>query len=231
MKDIILETLLAEATKKVSKLVKKGKDRKDAVKEVAEDMDLTDVETDELETRIEAIPADEMPSLADLKPEANVINFTNPDEVEQASGILMYKSIPWRVKSVNPPFISFDTKDELVEAKDALKRRWDFLEGCNRTVGVVEFDNLDEFEKVLDFIRRSGFMTENTPSDDLAEDILDELAAPAEDKKPRRIKESDIVPKDHAYKAVPKNHSVVNDGTFDPQSRHNRSIKVRKKWK
>ncbi|MNK39759.1 hypothetical protein D3C87_583790 [compost metagenome] len=233
-KDIIFETLLLEAEAKVKKLVKKGKSRKDATAKVAEDMDLDPVETGELAARVDAAPAAEMPAPADLAPDSNVINFKSPEEVEQASGMLMYKNIPWRMKSINPGFLSFDNQEALMEAKEALKRRWDFLEDQNRTVANIEFDNLDEYNKVLDFIRRSNFTVVPTSTDNLSEDIMDELAEAAGSTKggrAKKISESDIVAKGHAYKAVTKGYSQLNEDNFSANNRDNRAVKVRKKWK
>lgn len=234
MKNIIFETLLLEAEKEVKKLVKKGKSRKEATKKVAEDMGLDDEETGALSDRVEALPVAAMPAPADLAPDANVIHFKSPEEVDQASGILMYKNLPWRMKSTNPGFISFDNEEMLMEAKDALKRRWDFLEDQNRTVATIEFDNLDEYNKVLDFIRRSNFTVVPTSNENLSEDILDELAEAAgktKGGKAKKINESDIVAKGHAYKAVTKGFSQLNEDNFSPNNRSDRAVKVRKKWK
>lgn len=231
--NIIFETLLLEAETKVKKLVKKGKSRKEATEKVAEDMGLDPIEAGELTARVDAAPASEMPAPGDLAPETNVINFKNPEEVEQAAGILMYKNIPWRIKSSNPGFISFDTSEILSEAKEALKRRWDFLENQNRTVATIEFDNLDEYNKVLDFIRRSNFTVVPTTTDNLSEDIMDELTATASGAKGKaaKVNETDIVAKSHAYKAVTKGYSQLNEKGFSPNNRDNRAVKVRKKWK
>ena len=234
MKNIIFETLLLEAEKEVKKLVKKGKTRKEATKKVAEDMGLDSAEAEELDMRVDAAPVADMPAPADMAPDANVIHFKSPEEVDQASGILMYKNLPWRMKSANPCFISFDTEAALMEAKDALKRRWDFLEDQNRTVASIEFDNLDEYNKVLDFVRRSNFTVVPTENTNLSEDILDELATVAGETKSgraKKINESDIVAKSHAYKAVTKGYSQLNTDNFSPNNRSDRSVKIRKKWK
>jgi hypothetical protein len=229
-KDIIFETLLLEAEKRVKKLVRKGRERKEAVKEVADEMNLDSDEADELEVRVDDAPASEMPAPADLNPEANVITFKGAEQVEQASGILMYKKIAWRIKSANPAFISFDSPSELLEAKDALKRRWDFLEDANRTVASIEFDNLDEYNKVLEFIKKSHMIVELADTDNLSEDIMDELSKPLEEGgKPRRIKDTDIAPKNHAYQAIEKKRDQTDDISGGNQD--SRAIKVRKKWK
>lgn len=230
MKDIIFETLLLEAEKKVKKLVKKGKDRKTAVKEVADEMNLDSPEADELELRVDAAPAAEMPSPTDLNPDSNIITFKGSEQVEQASGILMYKKIAWKIKSTNPPFISFDSPTDLNEAKDALKRRWDFLEDANRTVAVIEFDNLDEYNKVVDFIKKSNMIVELGDTGNLSEDIMDELSKPiAEGGRVRKVKDSDIAPKNHAYQAIEKHRDQTDDISGGNQD--SRAIKVRKKWK
>jgi len=233
-KDIIFETLLLEAEKKVKTLVKKGKSRKEAAEKVAEDMDLDADETGELIARVDAVPAAEMPAPADLSPDGNVLYFKNSEEVEQASGILMYKSIPWRIKSMNPCFISFDDTAGLKTAKDALKRRWDFLENQNRTVAVIEFDNLDEYNKVLDYIERANMTVVSTDNSSLTEDVMDELASAAGKTatgRSKKINEEDIAAKGHAYKAIAKGFSELNQPDFSPNHPQNRAVKVRKKWK
>ncbi len=229
-KDIIFETLLKEAEKRVKKLVRQGRERKEAVKEVADDMNLDAPEADELEIRVDDTPAAEMPAPADLSPDANVITFKGAEEVEQAAGILMYKKIGWRIKSTNPAFISFESPSELVEAKDALKRRWDFLENANRTVASIEFDNLDEYNKVLEFIKKSHMVVELGDAASLSEDIMDELSKPLEEGgKPRRVKDTDIAPKNHAYQAIEKKRDQTDEVSGGNQD--SRAIKVRKKWK
>jgi len=231
---IILETLLLEATKEVKKLVKKGKGRKEAALEVAEQMELTLDETDALISDVEAAPIADMPAPQDMSPDSNVINFKSAEEAENAAGILMYKGIGWRMKSTQPPFISFDDAAGLKDAKDALKRRWDFLENIDRTVAVIEFDNLDEYNKVLEFISRNNWVVMAADNDALTEDVMDELAAAAgktASGRTKKINEADIVAKANAYKAVPKGYSQLDAKDFSSNNRSDRSVKVYKKWK
>lgn len=234
MTSIIFETLLAEAEAKVKKLVKKGSSRKEATDKVAEDMDLTFNEVDELTNRIDALPVEELPEPADMNPTANTLNFKSPEEVEQAAGMLMFKQIPWRMKSTNPCFISFDSPQILTEARNTLKRRWDFLENENRTVASISFDNLDEYNKVVDFMRRQGFTVDADSSDMLGEDIMDELAAnmpKGKAAKAHKFNEADICARNHVYAAVPKGFSKLGEESFNSTNRANRAVKVRKKWK
>lgn len=238
---IIKETLLLEAEKKVKKLVAKGADRQKAAKKVAKDMDLTVNETDELVANVEALPVQDIPGPTDLAPTDNVLNFKDQEEVEQAAGILMYKSMPWRMKSTSPAFISFDNAESLNKAKDALKRRWDFLENIDRTVAVIAFDNLDEYKKVLDYIERSHFIvtpiTDESKTQsgmDLSEDLMDELTAAAGKTKTGRakqVRDEDITARGNAYRAVPKGFSQLAQKNFSADNPQDRSVKVRKKWK
>jgi len=235
--DFIIETILGVAKAEIAKAVKRGKlgeaiNKVDIARDVARDMELTEAETKELIQRVVDTPAAEMPTPEDLQPNANVINFKSPSDVDQAAGMLMYKNIPWRIKSANPAFISFDDPTILAEAREVLKRRWDFLEHSNRTVACIEFDNLDEYNKVLEFIRKSKFTTLANATSDLSEDILDEITIKvAKAGKAPKIKESDIGAKHNSYDAIEKNFSRLDDKTFNTKIPADRSIKVRKKWK
>lgn len=231
MKDIILESMLIEAEKKVKKLVRKGKEKEQAIKEVALEMEMTGNEVDALAGRVAAASAEQMPTPQDLAPTQNVIGFKNPEEVEQAAGILMYKGIPWRIKSTNPCFISFDNSNVLTEAKDALARRWDFLESANRTVATIEFDNLDEYNRVVEFIRKNNLTAQACANDKLSEDIADELAASVAKNKGKKVAPVDICAKNQAYEAVAKGYSKLNENNFATNDKNCRSLKIRKKWK
>lgn len=231
MKNIILESLLIEAEKKVKKLVRKGEAKDKAIKEVALEMELTGNETDELTNRVAAATPAQMPSPQDLAPDQNVIGFKNPEEVEQAAGILMYKSIPWRIKSTSPCFISFDNSNVLAEAKDALCRRWDFLESANRTVATIEFDNLDEYNRVVEFIRKNNLTAQANPNSKLSEDIMDELVSTVSKNKGKKVSPTDISARNHAYEAVAKGYSKINEDNFAANDKSCRSLKIRKKWK
>jgi hypothetical protein len=223
--------MLLEAEKKVKKLVRKGKGKEQAIKEVASDMEMTGNEIDALTGRVASASPEQKPSPQDLAPSQNVISFKNPEEVEQAAGILMYKGIPWRIKSPNPCFISFDDSKVLSEAKEALARRWDFLESANRTVATIEFDNLDEYNRVVEFIRKNNLTAQANPNSTLSEDISDELVASVAKNKGKKIAPVDICAKNQAYEAVSKGYSKVNEDNFASNDKNCRSLKIRKKWK
>src|SRR5690606_26640106 len=204
---------------------------------VAADMDLTFNELEALKTSVEEVPEPAVepeaiaPGIAAALP--NTITFNSSEEADQAAGILMYKSIPWSNKSNGQ--ITFEDKTTLDKAHDALKRRWDFVETAERKVAVIEFDSLGEYERVVEFMQRSGMLLDFAGGDDLSEDILDELKAaavpPAKGKKAKAINEDDITAADNSYTAVNKDTKVNPKDINIWDTRAQRVVKARKRWK
>lgn len=230
--DIILETIINEATAKITKLVRKGADRRTATEKVAEDMELTSDETEAVWNSVKEVPVAEMPGPEHLDPTQNVIKFEEPAEVDQATAILMLAGIPWATKYSEKCFIHFDCREKLEAAKEALKRKWDFLETANRCVAIIEFDNLAEYAKVLDFIQKQrALVNYGSANYELSEDVSDELKAKLKADKKKKPTLEDIQVKDGAYTAVSKKRSTASAGPVDFWSDNSKRVaRVRKRW-
>lgn len=187
MSDIIFETILHEATSQVSKLVKTGVAIDEAISHVADDLMLTVTETEELKVRAKKAPTPKVIETevedeevldveADVSPiiQENTIVFS-ADTIDTAVGVLMYKGIPWIHRDGNS--LTFASADDVAKAKEVLKRRWDFVSANQRKVATIEFDNLEDYMKVLAFMD-SKRMTAivNYGGDELDNDLDLELA-------------------------------------------------------
>lgn len=177
MSDLIFETLLSEATDKVARMIKRGKSLDESVAQVSTKMALTVKESAELTERAKKLPPRDEPKVAetikeDDSPRGDLpesIYFGNIEEMEQATGILMHKGVAWASKGSDGSgnYIQFESADQLNNAHAALKRRWDFVESSPRKVAVMEFDNLSDYEKVLEFVTKQGLMVEFDGRDDM----------------------------------------------------------------
>lgn len=193
MKDIIFEALIAEASIKVGKLVRRGKSLDESVSSVAQEMELTEEEAAELTKRTKKAPpktkAKETPK-SEIKEETieeeesllpESLYFGSLEEVEQATGVLMAKGIAWGSKGSDGSghYLQFESQVQLEKAHGALKRRWDFVDKKPRKVAMVEFDNLADFERVLEFMNKQGLMIEFDQNDDISLDedlsVIDEM--------------------------------------------------------
>jgi hypothetical protein len=103
---------------------------------------------------------------------------------------------------------------------DILKRKFDFAEHGNRRVGVVEFDNLADYSKVMEFMKKQGMMIECRDMGPLDEDH------DLQEKMVTEIEGTIMPPRNYA--AMPKGtggeFNVVEDQSA-------RSVVVRKRWK
>lgn len=194
MKDLIFETMILEATNRVKKLARKGSSLDEAIQIVAEDMELDGSEVQELKTRSKKAPTAKVTeddldaAMDDLGSEEgsegtsdategvpdDAIAFGSQDELETALGVLMYKGIPWVEKT--DTYIAFQDASFVTKAHDALKRRWDFVNNDERTVAILEFDNLEDYNKVLDFIASKNMTVLKGTNDELKADLDQELA-------------------------------------------------------
>jgi hypothetical protein len=178
MTDIIFQALLSEATDQVARMIKRGKSLDESVSKVSKSMELTVEEATELSERAKKLPhkADPIPGpfIEEKKPLTiaalpESIYFNSLEEMEQATGVLMSKGVAWASKGndVSGNFIQFEGVDQLNSAHSALKRRWDFVDSSPRKVAVMEFDNLSDYEKVLEFVTKQGLMIEFDGNDEL----------------------------------------------------------------
>jgi hypothetical protein len=246
MKDFIKEALLTEAANMIAKQVKAGKVFESALEAIADELCLESDEVAELKTRAKKVPTPKVVEdegdmgFEDLPDETGVsdhtIEFTNPDDLEAAVGVLMYKGIPWINKGTN--FMVFDGPDSVAKAQEALNRRWDFVNHEDRTVAFIEFDNLEDYKKVLDFIASKKMAVMLGRTGDLAGDLdqeIEESLASHNNAKKEAKKAGLPAPEmpSHAisYKALRKDAQLnLNevDAAFD---RPARAMRVVKRWK
>lgn len=255
MKDIIFEALLAEASIKVGKLVQKGRSLDESVARVAKLMELTESETAELSERTKKAPPvkKEKPEpkeevkeeeISDSAPKglAESLYFGSLEEVEQATGVLMHKGIAWGSKGSDGQghYLQFESQAQLEKAHEALKRRWDFVDNHPRKVAVVEFDNLLDYQKVLEFMNKSGLMIE---FDDKSGDQLDEDLTVIEDIIKEQTREAEKAAKDgyipgevmeaplRSYRARAKEGRLDLSGVNVYEGRTARHARIRKRWR
>lgn len=251
MKDLIFEALVTEAQFRVVEHTNKGAVLDEAISQVARELQLEEAEVEELTQRAKKKPnpkpvkEDDEVDMDDLMSELgsgetddteHAIYFSSPDELETAVGVLMYKGIPWLRKGDD--FLEFQDSSFVAKAHDALKRRWDFVNKDERTVAVLEFDNIDDYQKVLDFIASKNMTVLKGSNDELASDIDQELAeAEAAHKKAKKdAKETgqpvpEMPQQSMSYKALHKDKLMdvkALDASYDTTAR---SLRVVKRWK
>ena len=187
-KNFITETLVATAEGHVNRLMRRGKSLKEAKEEVIRDLHLTDEESNMLHQRTKKAPVVKKVEVEEELPDhisssrSESIYFKDKDDSDNAIQVLMTKSIPWsqRGEEDGQYFIQFENADDMDKAHDALKRRWDFVDQQPRKVAVMEFDNLADFEKVLDFMSRQNSLIDFDEASGLEEDAeihADKVAA------------------------------------------------------
>lgn len=167
---LVLEALLEEAEYKVREKVKKGKKQDEAIKEVSDDMELADNESNALQNIFDK-PVTPL-STAD-NPYPNSIYFNDPSDINSAVGVLMYNNIPWDSKGVDEqnPYVQFSNQDSLSKAMSALGRKWDFINNKQDNVATISFDNVSDYKKVLDFIMKTGMFVNFDTAEGLDEDV------------------------------------------------------------
>lgn len=92
-------------------------------------------------------------------PYPNAIYFTFPDEVDDATGMLMYQNVPWESKGTDDKnYIQFANDEVLSNAMKALGRKYDFVDNDVKIVGSINFDNIADYKKVLDFMQKQKML-------------------------------------------------------------------------
>jgi hypothetical protein len=254
MTDIIFEALLAEASIKVGKLINKGRSLEESIAKVAKTMELTEAEATELAERAKKDPpkkAEPKPKVEEIKEENldskpqdvnESLYFGSLEEVEQATGVLMHKGIAWGSKGSDGSghYLQFESSAQLEKAHGALKRRWDFVGKTPRKVAVVEFDNLQDYEKVMEFMNKSGLMIEFA---DHEGDSLDEDVSIIENMIREQTKEAEKAAKDgfipppvmeapaRSYSARPKEGRLDLTGIDIYEGKKSRHARIRKRWR
>ena len=242
MSNIIFETLMIEAVRKVAKLECNGVICEQAIQEVATDMELDGKEIAELKVRTKKSPkkattsepiVEEMPS-EPVSPD-NAIKFI-PEDLETAVGVLMYKGIPWTGKTTDT--LTFESSALVEQAKEALNRRWDFVSADPRRVAVVEFDNLEDYQKVLEFMASKKMTGSQLSSEGLEEDLVLEYANATSSHK-KAAKEAKAAgfalpeaPAQNMSLSAQRKDSAIDLGSLNPLSEASaRSIRIMKRWK
>lgn len=252
MNHLITEAILAEAQFLLAEKTITGVSLDEAIREVASELHLDRKEVSALRERAKKVPTpkpvveDDEVDMDDLMgdmdgektPEVSgdAIHFNSPDELETAVGVLMYKGIPWVSKTQDS--IQFADATDVGKAHDALKRRWDFVNQDERTVAILEFDNLEDYQKVLDFIASKKMTVLKGTNDELVDD-MDQALAEAEaahkkakkDAKEQGIEAPEAPLQSISYKALHKDKLTdvsSLDALYDNTAR---CLRIVKRWK
>lgn len=157
------------------------------------------------------------------------IDFDKEEDFSKAIGILMMRKIAWSQKGSdeNGFFVQFDSKNELKNAKDALSKKWDFVDSASRKVAVIEFDNLQDFYEVSSWMKSKKMVSEAIVCDDLDEDLVVESINKADDAAKYTINN---LPSPDSVKAISKNGSSKAEAASVFEDKNARGIRIRKKW-
>lgn len=135
-----------------------------------------------------------------------IIYFNDEDELSDAIGRLMYNRIPWEEQSSDDRFyIKFKNDVDLTKAIKILSK-YDFISDKDVSIAVINFDNIDDFKKVMSFIKKNEIYYDIKTSED---NFSDTIKTPTE------------------FDAISKRKNL--DLNYDEDS-SNRIITVRKKW-
>lgn len=215
---LVRDTILAEAVSKITDITSHD-DLQTKIQKVSEEMSLEPDEVDELSSRFSS---SDMP--VPMSDPGNTIYFDSEEDMNQAIGMLMLKKVAWSAKGVESEdyFVSFPDKDTLLKAIDVIKRRWDMVDSSQRTVGLIQFDNLKDYHKVLDFIMKSNMLvTFGDPIASMGEDYDVETSK-------TKSKESTLSTFDGSLLAKNKSSDEDPDPVENPMDR---IASVRKIWK
>jgi len=252
MPNTIFEALVTEAQFRVAKHAILGTTINEAIEEVSREMELEESEIRELSERVKKpLPVQEDDESEPEYPIAgengedeeeaspsssDTIYFNSADELETAVGVLMYKGIPWVTKGEDN--IVFQDSSFVAKAHDALKRRWDFVNQDERTVAILEFDNLDDYQKVLDFIASKNMSVLKGTNDELMGDLDQELieAEAAHKRAAKDAKESgrpapEAPSQSMSYRALHKDKLTDVSSLDAAYDRTSRCLRVVKRWK
>lgn len=164
-----MKIIVEAALKNIHKLVTHGKDINESFSYVCNELLLTEDEKKDVESLLK----DEKKPSKD-NPYPNSIYFTVPDEIDDATGVLMYQNVPWDSKGSNDEknYIQFSDDETLAKAMKALGRKYDFVDNDVKVIGSISFDNISDYKKVLDFMLKNGMLVNFTDSSEL-DDIED----------------------------------------------------------
>ncbi len=236
---VIFEALLTNAEELARRCTRNGTPLVDAYKLVRDHFSLNGVERSVLAERLrkpDPVQQNNIPDTAKVSEDVdrnNVIYFEGATDLDEATRILMDKSIDWSEKNSDNdrPYVQFNDDHKLAEAHSALRRKWDFVESRKRLVADVQFDNLNDYSKVLEFMRRQGMLLEFSNGVELDEDYDQIQNKAVEDQK---IAEKENRPYSQAKQAnsfLAKSRAPAQKDRVDPfnESRF-RSVHTRRKF-
>ena len=235
----VFEQLMIVAEGTARRYLDKGASLNKAVAKVTETYGLEPNESKLLVERlrkpepkaIEPLQNDGLVEDADLD---HVIYFDNQKQLDEAVQHLMDRSIDWSQKSSgeNKSFVQFADSNKLAEAQSALRRKYDFVESRQRLVASMQFDNLHDYSKVLEFMRRQGMLIEYSGDVDLDEDYDQYISRIAEEKRTAEKENRPYTESKSVTSFVAKSRIDSTKSRVDPvkESRF-RMANARKRWR
>lgn len=217
--------LVEAAVNQIKNLNLTGLQLQEKIKEVSDDMELEPEEIDQLKVQL---TGPEFPVVPNNDTMDNMIWFDSEEDWNQAVGMLMYKAVAWSSKGeLNGKFfIELPDKETLLSAHETIKRRWDFVDSVKRVVGLIQFDNLKDYSKVLDFILKSNMVVEFGEVQSSFGEDYDIEASISSGEKTEAVMDT----KDGSYSA--KNKTIQQDLEPEPEVNPlDRTAFVRKVWK
>lgn len=148
-RDFILE----EAVDSVQRLLRDGHSLRESLDVVERRLKLEEEDVEEVSLRVSS------PSETEV---SNVIWFSSEDEAMDAIEALMFRKIAWQSKGKvgDLHYILFDSSETLAKAHEVLKYRWKLIDADSKTTAMIQFDNIEDYQKVMKFINDQGMVFE-----------------------------------------------------------------------
>lgn len=161
------------------------------------------------------------------------IKFSSEDDASKAIGILMYKEIPWKSKEIINPdvYIVFDNIDRFNDAVKVLSRKWDFVEKEPRVVARIDFDNLNDFKQVIQYMNKIGLFVEINDNNDieLQEDFDKQID---EYNRIKNKKKGTKNPEENCSLMAKTREALFDNNTLDESIIDRlRKLRVRRRWR
>lgn len=239
--DMFLEDYIEQVVKDARRMIRQGTDVNKAIAHVANEFLLSPSEREILLRRLgwkrnkvenTLAESQEEEEIIELMEDntANSIEFTCEEEQLKAVGMLMYKGIPWSTKGNRSGvfYLGFDSPELLESAKEILSRKWHFVENEPRRAAVIEFDNLEDYHKVLEFMDKQNMIVEITATETLDEKLDDEDSL--ENEEDREPDKQAISYSPDGFVAYLKDKKVSLNELDVFSDKNARFVKVRKSW-
>lgn len=217
IQNILCETAEAE----IRRSIKSGVSMEDAINSAKDKFELSEEEMEQIDGNLNSQDKKlETPENKNLK--ENTIYFPLQEDQDNAVGMLMYKGIPWAEKGIDEsgkPFIQFANESDINSARELMKKKWDFIDNKDKAVANILFDNLNDYTKVMEFIKKNKMLVDFEDKEDLDEDadIVDAMNAKQK------------VTAKRSFRARRKD---VKEDNFAPEkSKSFRNAIIRKRWK